>query len=70
MKTAFVLVCGAAALVLSWRIGYDNGRNDGQNYCPAVQQGERLAWSTQTLHGTECTYITHTTGKAKKARKA
>lgn len=69
MKPPFLIVCGAAALVLAWRVGYDTGKNDSTNYCPAVQQGERLAYSTQTPLGTECTYITHTTGKAKKARK-
>lgn len=56
--------------VLAWKIGYDAGLNNSANYCPAVQQNERLAYSTQTLHGTECMYIQHTTGKAKKARKA
>ena len=68
MKVAYWAVCGFAFSVLLWRVGYDAGLNDAIQNCPSVQ-GEKLAYSTQTVHGTYCTYITHTNGKAKRTRK-
>ena len=67
-KLAYSIVFGLAFAVLFWRIGYDTGKNDAQQFCPAVQ-GEKLAYSTQTAVGTECVYIKHTKSLAKTLRK-
>ena len=68
MKVAYWIVCGFAFAVLFWRIGYDTGRNDAQQFCPTVQ-GEKLAYSVQRVSETECIYIRDTRGLRKSMRK-
>lgn len=68
MKSFYWTVCIFASIVLVWKIGYDTGKNESINYCPAVQ-GEKLAYSTQTLHGTDCVYIKDTRGLRKSLRR-